>query len=73
MGFEVDVKLDEVGGDVQSFHFESFKDDTLAVLGLIEGGVVVGDGGGAFEVLLAPGGELMGGFAAVSVEQRACI
>lgn len=39
---EVNVEVDEMGGNVEALHFEGLEDDRLAMLGLVEGGVVVG-------------------------------
>lgn len=55
MGLEVDVEIDERLGNGESLHFLALENNGLAMLGLVEGGVIVGqlDGGG--EMALAPG------------------
>lgn len=55
MGFEEDVEIDERLGDGESLHFLALEDNSFAVLGLIEGGVIVGQFNGGGEMTLAPG------------------
>lgn len=67
-GFDGFMELDEMLWDGDSTHFEDFEDCGFTTLGLIEGGVVVGESGTGSEVLLAPRGKLVGGFACMDIE-----
>jgi hypothetical protein len=43
IGLEEDVKIDEMGRNGESEHLETLKKDGLAMLGLVKGGVIVGE------------------------------
>jgi hypothetical protein len=54
VGFQMDVEVDESLRDGEAVHFEALKDHGLAMLGLVEGGVVVSEVRLVGEMVLAP-------------------
>lgn len=67
------VELDEVFGDGDSTHLEDFEDCGFTALRLIESGVVICESGTGGEELLAPGGQLMGGFSCMDIEMGGAV
>jgi hypothetical protein len=54
VGFQMDVEVDEGLRDGEAVHFEAFEDHGLAMLGLVESGVVIGEVRLVSEMVLAP-------------------
>jgi len=58
VGFQVDVEVNEGWRNGEAVHFEAFEDHGLAMLGLVESGVVIGEVRLVGEMVLAPLREL---------------
>ncbi len=43
MGLEVDVEIDQVPWNANTLHFQRFEDNSLTMLALVKGGVVIAD------------------------------
>lgn len=72
-GLDGAMEVDEVLGDGNSGHLEGLEDNSLAVLRLVETGVVVGNVVGWSHEFLAPGGEFVGGMPGMDVDVSGAI
>lgn len=73
VGFEENVELDEMGGDRETEHFETLEENGLTVLGLIEGGIIVGKRPLGAKLRLTERRKLSGGGRSVDIKRGGTI
>jgi hypothetical protein len=67
-GFNGVMQVYEILRDVETLHFLHLKENCLTMLGLVKGGIIVGEVDGVGEVFLAPLGQLKGRVTGMDVD-----